>query len=140
MTSPHAHKYTFNPPGSIMEANDRMRELFIDIMNIEKQLSQGEKRGFDGRLLPRNEYKSWRSRTHASLVYKRTEYHDLKAWILQRRREVEAAEVQINNPNDPRDVLLAVRALLRDLLDDNVDHGDLGVVYNVVDQHLQHTL
>jgi hypothetical protein len=117
-----------------------MRELLIDIMNIEKQLAPGDRRSSDGSPMPRGEYRSWRSRTHASLVFKRVEYGDLKAWILQRRRELDAANVSVKDPNSPRDVLLAVRALLRDLLDQDVDHQDLGHVYNVVEQHLQHVL
>lgn len=140
MASPHAHKYEFDPPQNIEAAQARMRGLLIDIMNIEKQLAPGDRRGTDGNPLPRNEYRSWRSRTHASLVFKRVEYSDLKSWILHRRREIEASDVSIANPDDPRAVLLGVRALLRDLLDRNVDHPDLGAVYNVVEQHLQHVL
>jgi hypothetical protein len=117
-----------------------MRDLLIDIMNIEKQLSYSERRGPDGKLLSTQEYKYWRSRTHASLVFKRAEYTDLKAWILNRRREIEASELGIRDPNSPREVLVACRALLRELLDNGVQHEDLGVVYNVVDQTLQHSL
>lgn len=140
MGSPHAYKYEFEPPASIRTAQLRMRDLLIDIMNIEKQLSHAERRGPDGKPLSKQEYRHWRSRTHASLVFKRAEYTDLKAWILNRRREIEAAELNIRDPNSPRDVLMACRALLRDLLDSGVKHEDLGVVYNVVDQTLQHAL
>lgn len=140
MASPHAHKYEFTPPASILDAQSRLRELLIDILNIEKQLTTSEKFDHNGRPLSRREYRSWRSRTHASLVFKRIEYGDLKNWIMLRRREIEASEVRVRDPNNPRDVLLAVRALLRDLLDQNVDHQDLGIVYNVVDQQLHHAL
>jgi hypothetical protein len=140
MASPHSYKYEFKAPTSIKSAQQRMRDLLIDIMNIEKQLSYSERRGPDGKLLSTQEYKYWRSRTHASLVFKRAEYTDLKAWILNRRREIEASELGIRDPNSPREVLVACRALLRELLDNGVQHEDLGVVYNVVDQTLQHSL
>lgn len=140
MGSPYAHKYEFRTPASIIEAQQRMRELLIDIMNIEKQLTTSEKFGPDGKPLSRREYKAWRSRTHASLVFKKIEYGDLKRWVVHRRRELDAEEIRVRNPDNPREVLVAVRALLRDLLDQNVDHQDLGVVYNVVDQQLHHAL
>lgn len=140
MGSPHAYKYEFQPPDTILDAQARLRDLLIDIMNIEKQLTTSEKFGPGGKPLSRREYRAWRSRTHASLVYKKIEYGDLKNWIVLRRREVEASEIRVLDPNDSRDVLRAVRALLRDLLDKSVDHQDLGVVYNVVDQHLHHAL
>ena len=137
MSTHHSSKYRFVEPVSIRDAKDRLKALLLDIRNIEKQLGDHIRTNRDGVELSPKEYVAWHSRTRASLVYKQNEYQELKDWVLERRREVESKEVDIEDPNDPRELLLAARAVLRSVLDGD-EPDDIGLVYAVIDQHLIH--
>jgi len=137
MNTHHSSKYRFIEPASIRDAKDRLKALLLDIRNIEKQLGDHVRTNRDGVELSPKEYVVWHSRTRASLVYKQNEYQELKDWIRERRREIESKEVDINNPNDPRQLLLAARAVLRSVMDGD-EPDDIGHVYAVIEQHLIH--
>lgn len=134
--SPH-EKYNFEEPTTIREAKDRLMILLTDIRSIEKQLTDFERRDRSGEVLSREEYLRWRSRTRASQIFKQTEYARLKDWILERRRSIEAEEIDIERVNDARDILRAARIILRKAIDKGAP-ADVGRLYNVVDQYLYH--
>lgn len=125
------HPIRFAEPESIAEAKRRKRELLLDILSIEQQLTSNTEDGKN-----KQEYQQWRAKAHKSLVFKKAEHLVLKDWITERRRLVEAKELGIWNPNDPREILLRTRAALLRALDG--DDLELGAVYNVIDQFLQH--
>jgi hypothetical protein len=137
MNTHHSSKYRFVEPRSIREAKDRLKALLLDIRNIEKQLGDHVRTNRDGVELTSKEYVVWHSRTRASLVYKQNEYQELKDWVRERRREIESKEVKIEDPNDPRQLLLAAHAVLRSVMDGDAP-AQLGHVFSVIDQHLIH--
>lgn len=138
-SSPHAEKYRFHEPSSIREARTRMKMLLLDIRNIEKQLGDPVRLARDGSEMPLSEYRSWYSRIRASLVYKQTEYGELKDWVKERRRSLFAEEVvDVTNPDDPRQLLLVTRSLLREILDGGHDPARVGEVFTIIEQHLLH--
>lgn len=138
MKSPHEDKYRFVEPRTIREAKERMKVLYRDIRNIEKQLGDGVRRGRDGHPIASDEYRNWSSRIRASLVYKHVEYAELKDWILERRRQIEAKELDITDPNDSRELLRAARQVLREVLDGKPVPEVASQLYSVIDQHLIH--
>jgi len=137
MTTPHSAKYRFVEPASIREAKERQKALLLDLRNIEKQLGDHVRMNRDGEPLSPKEYVQWRSRTRASYVYKQNEYAELKDWIRERRRQLEAAQVKITDPNDARQLLLGARAVLRSVLNGE-EPENLGDMFNVIEQHLTH--
>lgn len=137
MTTLHAAKYRFVEPTSIREAKERQKALLLDLRNIEKQLGDSVRTNRDGEPLSSKEYVHWRSRTRASYVYKQNEYAELKDWIRERRRQLEAAKIEITDPNDARQLLLSARLVLRSVLNGE-EPEDLGHVYSVIEQHLTH--
>lgn len=119
----------FRDPESVLEAQERMLSLSQDVMNIERQLAEPPRGEND-------EYRRWRSKAHGSLVYKKSEHAFLKHWVTERRRQIEAGKLDIFHPNDPREILVRTRQALKKALDG--DTADLGPLYNVIDQYLQH--
>lgn len=138
MSSPHSHKYVFHAPSSIREARQRMKGLLLDIRNIEKQLGDPVRLDRDGNPLKTEDYRNWYSRIRASLIYKQTEYAELKDWVRNRRIEVAAEQLEITDPTDSRQLLIAAKAVLRDVLDGEADPLDAGHVYALIEQHLVH--
>jgi hypothetical protein len=139
MERPHDSRYAFPEPESLREAHDRKRVLERDIMNIERQLMDRERRDRDGKPLSKDEYRVWHRKTRSVLIYKKVEQTFLKDWIVRRRREVQATEVGIFDPDDPREMLVQCRKVLRRLLDgEEVEEAGAGRLYDVIDQFLQH--
>ncbi len=137
MNTHHSSKYRFIEPESIREANDRLKSLLLDIRNIEKQLGDHVRTNRDGDELTPEEYIVWNSKTRASLVYKQYEQQELKHWIRERRRQIDASKVDIDDPNDARQLLMAARTVLRSVLrGEEPDH--LGQVATVIEQYLIH--
>jgi hypothetical protein len=136
--NPHTQKYQFEMPTSILSAEDRMRGLLLDIRNIEKQLGDKVRYSKEGKQLTRAEYQSWYSRIRASLVYKLTEYSELRAWIRRRRRELAARDMEIEDPADPTQILMATRDILRSVMDGDHDPSDIGDLHEVIEQYLTH--
>jgi hypothetical protein len=125
----------FIEPSTIAEAISRKRMLERDIWNIERQLAE-PRREQDGKPIDRKQYRSWRSKAHTSLVFKKAEQAFLKDWIIERRRAIEAGKLGIFDPNDPKELLVKTRAVLKKALAG--DDLELGQLYNVIDQYLQH--
>lgn len=138
MTTHHASKYKFVEPTSIREAKDRQKALLLDLRNIEKQLGDHVRTNREGDPLSPKEYVQWRSRTRASYVYKQNEYAELKDWIKERRRYIEAKRVKISNPDNQRELLVAAHAALRAVLNGDEHDEFIGQVYSVIEQHLTH--
>jgi hypothetical protein len=137
--SDHDERYTYPEPVSIAEAKLRKRELERDIMNIERQLSDRDRRGRDGSLLTKEAYLRWYKGARSSLIFKRVEHTYLKDWILERRRQLQARELDIYELSDPRALLLQCRQTLREVLDGrDPEDTDAGNLYNVIEQYLHH--
>lgn len=126
----------FQEPSSISEATARKRMLELDIMNIERQLAEPVRVLEEGRPMPTKQYRSWRSKAHASLVFKRAEQVYLKDWIKERRRQIEAGKLGIQGMDEPKELLLKTRQELKKLLADS--DTDIPALYNAIDQYLQH--
>lgn len=126
----------FKEPTKISEAIARKRVLEADIMNIERQLAEPTRYDREGAKISKKDYQLWRSSAHSSLVFKKTEHAYLKDWIKDRRRRLNADEIGIFKEDDPREVLVKAKVALKKALAG--DDSDLGVIYNVIDQFLQH--
>ncbi len=138
MATPHENKYRFNPPETIREAKERMLILLRDIWNIEKQRGDAVRYTREGVELTPEEFQNWRSRISASHVFKKTEYQELKHWIKERRRELDAKEAQIEDPNNPRELLLLAKQVLDQILAGNLDPDKIGRAFSVIEQYLVH--
>lgn len=125
----------FQEPHSIADATARKRMLERDIMNIERQLAEPV-RMEEGRPMAKKEYRYWRSKAHASLVFKKAEQAFLKDWIKERRRQIESGKIGIYKSDDSKELLLKTRQELKKLLDDA--DTDIPALYNAIDQFLQH--
>ena len=127
----------YREPPNLAQALRWKRELEKDIWNIERQLA--EKTHYDrgsNTVLTGTAYANWRKSAHARLIYKKTDHSFLKDWIVERRRQIDADEVGIHDPNDPRELLQRTKIALGKALDGDAE--DLGAIYNVIDQYLHH--
>lgn len=129
-----ANDRQYQEPRSISEATARKRALERDIMNIERQLAEPV-RMEEGRPMAKKEYRSWRSKAHASLVFKKAEQAYLKDWIKERRRQIELGKLGIYK-DEPKELLLKTHQELKKLLEDRAT--DIPALYNAIDQYLQH--
>jgi len=126
----------FTEPSSIAEAKARKRALERDIMNIERQLAEPVRYDRDGSEMSKKDYRLWRSSAHSSMIFKKAEQAYLKDWIKERRRRVDAENANIFDANDPRNLLVEARTAIKKALAG--DDADLGRIFNVIDQYLQH--
>lgn len=127
----------YRNPQNLSEALSWKRELERDIWNIERQLA--EKTHFDrssGVVLSGAAYQNWRKAAHSRLIYKKVDHSFIKDWITERRRKIDADEVGIHDPNDPRELLQRTKIAMKKAMDG--DDSDLGVLCNVIDQYLHH--
>lgn len=129
-----SNEYVFTEPTTIRDAKDRMRELHKSIASIETSLGDAE---FKARRTP-EEYRSWRSRARWKLYYQKQEYMDLRDWIVDRRRSLDATDIEVTDANDTREIMVKVRHTLKDILQGR--DPNVGQLFNVIDQHLQHEL
>ncbi len=138
-TNNHEDRYRFDEPKTMAEAQERKRILERDVRNIERQLKDREKRDRNGRLLDKKSYLKWRKGARSSEIFKKTEQAYLKDWIVERRRAIQAGELGIFDPNDPREMLLRARLALRGILDGkSPEELEVGKLYDTIDQYLQH--
>lgn len=94
-----AESYVFEPPSTMKEARARLRTTTISIMDVEKQL------GDRHRETTMKDYGDWRERTKAARIFLVMELRDLKAWMLDRRRQLEANRLELWESGDPRALL-----------------------------------
>ncbi len=135
----HEDRYQFPEPKSMKEARKRKRELERDILNIDRQLRDPERRDRKGKLLSAEDYMRWSKGARSSLIFKKTEHAYIKDWMADRRRKIQANEIDIYDADDSRELLVRCRLVLRRILDgEDMDNLDLGSLFNVIDQHLQH--
>lgn len=124
-------RFVFNEPETIVEAKARKRRLEADIADIGRQLSLRNRKA-KGRMMPADEYLHWRARTRNVLVCKETEQRFLKDWIIERRRRLVSAKLDIEDADDPLDVLVAVRTELAR------PQPRLGLLAEAIEQFLNH--
>lgn len=139
MPSNHDSRYEFPAPKTMRDAKTRKRALERDIMNIERQLADRDRRDRKGRPLTREAYLRWNKNARSSLIFKKTEHHYLKDWIVERRRAVSSKRAGIFDPNSPEELLLHAKGKLRDVLNGkSPDEAGLGSLYDLIDQYLHH--
>ena len=125
-------KYEFPAMRSLQQARARMREVTLNIMNVEKQL--GDKRRQKN--MSASEYENWYEKTKAAKIFMVAEKHYIKDWILERRRQLDAKRVGIWPHNDPRTMLQRVVIEGRKSLAG--EENDLVAVLDLIDSYLQH--
>lgn len=126
-------KNQFREPQNLREALERKTELDIEIVTIERQLTDPERRDRSGRLLDPKAYRQWKQRAHNVYLLKKAEQLRLRRWIKERRRAVDAEQLGITDPDDPVAILLAVREELN-----QGEEADLGLLRNVINQFFEH--
>ena len=97
----NGEKYEFEVPQSLKEAHERLGDLTIGVMNVEKQL--GDRRR--AARMEEDEYETWRERTKSAKIYMVAEQRFLKDWIKDRRYHLLAKQAAIWPENDPRTML-----------------------------------
>jgi hypothetical protein len=141
MSSTHDYKYTFVEPRSIREAKMRLHEVQKDIWNMEKQLGDKTPRfnHDENRPMTPAEQKAWRSKKiRPKHIFAQVERARLMDWIAERRREATAEKLQVTNPNDGREILIAARTVIRKVLDEKDEPDELGRLFDVIEQFLVH--
>jgi hypothetical protein len=134
-----ADKYRFDEPESMQEALARIALLTRNIANVQYQLGDHERKDKRGRRLSPRAYRRWVQSARASLIYKRQEQAYLKQWVKDRRRAIEARQLDIFEPESPDALVQRCRVALRELLDGaSLEEAEVGKLYNVLDQYLQH--
>ena len=122
--------YEFKPPTSLKEAKERLRTATIDIMNVEKQL--GDRR----RQVTMKNYDEWRERTKAAKIFTVMEQKDLKAWIFERRRQLDARDLGVWPPADPR--VLLQQVVLEGRRELRGETSNLAGILDLIDTYLTH--
>jgi hypothetical protein len=97
----HPDKYHFEEPKTMKEARKRLRETTTNILNVEKQLGDENRRN---RMDP-SEYLEWREKTKSAKIFMISEQQALKDWIFERRRKLTAEHYDIWGHDDPRSLL-----------------------------------
>lgn len=118
----------FQPPGTMSEAIERRATLVADVMNIECQLCVFTNEHKD--------HKRWRAKARSSLAYKKEELLFLNNWIKERRRAIEANKLGVFDPNSPKELLMRAKIIINNTLDG--DDSQLGALYSMIDQYLNH--
>lgn len=93
-----AGKYEWREPSTMAEAQERLRNVTVDVLNIEMHLG-------DRRRVTNRDYDTWRMRTKSARIFSLMEQKNLRDWILGRRRQLSAASLEIWDPKDPRALL-----------------------------------
>ncbi len=128
----NAEKYAFKMPATLKEAKDRIQNLTVDVMNVEKQL--GDRRR--AKTMPEAAYDTWREKTKAARIFQVAELRALKGWVLERRRLLLAKDADIWPSDDPRKMLLRVLIDGRKHLHGQENH--LVEVLDAIDLFLTH--
>lgn len=90
--------YRWTPPSTMAEAQQRLRSVTIDVLNCEMHLG-------DRRRQENPNYWTWRQKAKAARIYSLMEQRNLQDWILERRRQLSAKELDIWDHRDPRALL-----------------------------------
>lgn len=125
-------RFEFDEPISISDAKARKRRLEIEIADIGRQLSDRTRKR-NGKALSASEYEDWRHRTRNVLLRKEAEQVYLKDWILERRRHLAGRKLDIEDVDDPVDILVATRTELMS------EQPRLGLLVDVIEQFLTHS-
>lgn len=129
MSSGGTEGYLWNPPSTMAEAQQRLRVVTIDVLNIEMHLG-------DRRRQQNANYWTWRQKSKAARIYSLMEQRNLQDWILERRRKIAAKDLEIWDHKDPRALLQ--RALVEGRAALKGDENRLQEVLVAVDLFLTH--
>lgn len=122
----------FEEPSSIYEAKSRKRVLEAQIADIGRQLADTQRKRGD-KAMPAQDYVQWKMRTRYALNRKEAEQVYLKDWILDRRRQLTGQKLDIEDVDDPIDIIVAARSELLS------EKPRLGLLLDVIEQFLTHS-
>ncbi len=88
-------KYEWRPPSTMAEAQQRLRDVTVDVLNCEMHLG-------DRRRQTNHNYWTWRAKAKSARIFSLMEQKNIKDWILERRRAIAAQELEIWDHKDPR--------------------------------------
>lgn len=129
-------RYMFPIPSNIRQCKDRLHELYCTIEKINVDLSDPLRTDRNRQPLTCKEYKDWKHRALAKLSMSRVEYAQLTAWLKDQRRELQALDVGVEDPNNPIELIRHGRDILRRAASQYPEAGRLSDVY---DQYLMHS-
>lgn len=123
--------YDFELPNTLRGARIRLREVTIDIMNVEKQLGDLRREKQMG-----SDYDNWREKTKAAKIFMVAEQQAIKDWILDRHRQLSSKKVGIWPYNDPRSIIQ--RAIIEGRKALAGEKNELPEVLDLADLFLNH--
>ncbi len=129
MTKRAEGRFDFDEPSSIADAKARKRRLENKIADISLQLANKVRRRMTS-----EQFQDWRRRTRNALMMKEAEQRFLKDWIVEQRRQLVAAKLDIEDATDSIDILIAVRTELQ-----RGERARTGLVLDVIEQYLTHS-
>jgi hypothetical protein len=96
---PHTHQddqhgFDFDPPRSLVEAQERITQLRLECRRIKGQLAHSVRCGPDGEPLSPRAYSRWRSRAEYALQAKQAELVFVEAWLERKIRAADRALVE----------------------------------------------
>lgn len=108
-------KYVFDKPSTIQEGKERIARLRGEILDIEAQLGDRDRKGIDGARLSQMAFSEWRQRAKWSARQRGAEIVYLQLWIAKRQHNrIEAAYRRMQlDPESPDSLLAANYKVLR---------------------------
>jgi len=110
-------KYLFDKPSTIQEARERIIRLRGEMLDIEAQLGDRDRKGIDGARLSQMAFSEWRQRAKWSARQRGAEINHLRWWIAKRERnQIEGLYRRMKlDPEAPESLLAAGYKVLRSL-------------------------
>lgn len=124
--------YDFDLPTTLRGARERLRDVTVDIMNVEKQLGDVRRK----KQMGTDQYDNWREKTKAAKIFMVAEQQAIKDWILERHRQLESRKVGIWPHNDPRSIIQRAVSEGRKALAG--EENELAAVLDLADLFLNH--
>lgn len=110
-------KYVFDRPRTLQEARERIARLRGEILDIEVQLGDRDRKGIDGARLSQMAFSEWRQRAKWSVRQRGAEIVYLQVWIAKREHnQIEGLYRRMQlDPESPESLLAANYRVLRSL-------------------------
>jgi hypothetical protein len=110
-------KYVFDKPMTVQEAKERIARLRGEMLDIEAQLGDRDRRGVDGARLSQMAFAEWRQRAKWSARQRGAEIVYLQVWIAKREHnQIEGLYRRMKlDSESPESLLAAAYKVLRSL-------------------------
>jgi hypothetical protein len=129
-----------NLPQSILDAQARMKELLLDVAEINLKLDDAQNRARAGRTYTNgaNGHEAWKVRANTAKLYKEREIAFLKTWLEQESNKIQnLGKLGKVDPKDPRTIMIAVLKMFRSLEEDDTEtYPEEDELKHIIERHL----